>query len=43
MPATSIELRLYEDLYMKIGAVASEYFETAQGYVRNVVSDSARE
>lgn len=43
MQAKSIELRLYEDLYVKIGAATSEHFETAQGAIQNVFSDSARE
>ncbi len=43
MQVKSIELRLSEDLYMKIEAVASEHFETEQKYMQNVISDSVRE
>ena len=43
MPVKSIELELPDDLYMKIGAVASEHFETENGYLQNVISDAIRE
>ena len=43
MPVKSIELELPDDLYMKIGAVASEHFETENEYLQNVISDAIRE
>lgn len=43
MPVKSIELELPEDLYMKIGYVASEHFKTESEYLQNVISDSIRE
>jgi len=41
MPAKSIELP--EDLYLKVGAVAREHFETTGEYIKKVVSDAVRE
>ena len=43
MPVKSIELELPDDLYMKIGAVASEHFETENEYLQNVISDAISE
>jgi len=43
MPVKSIELELPDDLYMKIGAVASEHFETENEYLQNVISGAIRE
>ena len=43
MPVKSIELELPDDLYMKIGAVASEHFETEKEYLQNVISDAIGE
>lgn len=41
MPAKSIEIP--EELYQKVGAVASEHFETTKEYIQKLISDSIRE
>lgn len=41
MPA--IEVEIPEDLYHKVGAVASEHLETMKEYIEKVISDSIRE
>ncbi len=41
MPA--IEVELPEDLYHKVGAVASEHLETAREYLQKLISESIRE
>ena len=41
MQAKSIELP--EDLYLKVGTVAREHFETTDEYIKKVVSDAVRE
>ncbi|NIA23549.1 MAG: hypothetical protein GWP03_05270 [Proteobacteria bacterium] len=38
MSVKSIELKLPEDIYTKIGTVASGHFETKNEYIRNVIS-----
>ena len=43
MSVKSIELELPEDLYVKIGTVASEHFETEHEYMREVISEYIRE
>lgn len=43
MQANSIEVEFPNDLYHKIGAIASENFETTREYIIKVVSDSIRE
>ena len=43
MPVKSVELELPEALYLKIGAAASERFETENKYLQNVISDAIRE
>lgn len=43
MQSKSIEVELPEDLYRKVGRVASEHFETTKEYIRKVVSDSILE
>lgn len=41
MPA--IEVELPEDLYHKVGVVASEHLETAREYIQKLISESIRE
>lgn len=43
MQTKSIKIEFPDDLYIKIGVVASEHFKTAKDYVRKLVSDSIRE
>jgi hypothetical protein len=43
MQANSIDVELPNDLYNKIGTMASERFETTREYIIKVVSDSIRE
>ncbi len=43
MPVKPIELEFPEALYLKIGAAASERFETENEYLHNVISDAIRE
>ncbi len=43
MQANSIEVELPEDIYRKIGAVASAHFETTNEYIKKLISDSVRE
>lgn len=43
MQSRSIEVEFPEDLYRKIGRVASEHFETTREYLKKMVSDSIRE
>jgi len=43
MQAKSIEVELPEELFRKVGTVASEHFETTKEYIQKVVSDSIRE
>ncbi len=43
MQVKSIKVELPEDLYRKVGTVASEHFETTDEYIKKVISDSIRE
>ena len=43
MQTKSIKVELPYDTYLKVGAVASEHFESAREYIKNVISDSIRE
>lgn len=43
MQVKSIDVELPDDLYRKVGTVASERFETTREYIKKVVSDSIRE
>ncbi|MDP3103602.1 MAG: hypothetical protein Q8M95_03230 [Candidatus Methanoperedens sp.] len=43
MQDRSIEVELSEDMYHKVGAVASAHFETTNEYIKNLISDSIRE
>ena len=43
MQTKSIKVELPYDTYFKVGAVASEHFESAREYIKNVISDSIRE
>lgn len=43
MQANSIDVELPNDLYNKIGAMASERFETTREYIIKVVTESIRE
>lgn len=43
MQDRSIEVELTEDMYHKVGAVASAHFETANEYIKKLISDSIRE
>jgi len=43
MPVKSVELELPEALYLKIGAAASERFETENKYLQNVILDASRD
>ena len=43
MQSISLKVELPEDLYHKIGSVASEHFETTREYIEKVVSESVRE
>ena len=43
MQTKSITVDLPYDTYLKIGAIASEHFESAKDYIKKVVSDSIRE
>ena len=43
MQTKSITVDLPYDTYLKIGAIASEHFESTKDYIKKVVSDSIRE
>jgi len=43
MQTKSIKVELPYDTYLKVGVVASEHFESARAYIKNVISDSIRE
>lgn len=43
MQDRSIEVELPEDMYHKVGAVASAHFETTNEYIKKLISDSIRE
>jgi len=43
MQSISLRVELPEDLFKKIGSVASEHFETTGEYIKKVVSESIRE
>jgi hypothetical protein len=43
MQSISLRVELPEDLFHKIGSIASEHFETPRGYIEKVVSESIRE
>jgi hypothetical protein len=43
MQSKSLKVELPEDLFQKIGSVASEHFETTREYIEKVVSESLRE
>jgi len=43
MQSTLLKVELSEDLFNKIGIVASEHFKTTREYIKKVVSESIRE
>ena len=43
MRASSIDVEFSNDLYHKIGTIASEHFETRKEYIKKVVPDSIGE
>lgn len=43
MQTKSINVELPYDTYLKVGAVASEHFESARDYIKKVVLESIRE
>lgn len=43
MQTNSIDVEFPNDLYHKVGTIASEHFETTKDYIIKVVSDSIRE